>query len=96
MRIVHYVQSQSLLGSFPLVLSRCIRVYSNKNFVTPFLNDNSYDGKQVVHSLGNNGEEGKQQAHLHDVPKILPLAFSLSTMNTKVAPNILRRFSIQK
>jgi len=49
-----------------------------------------------VHGLGNKGKEGKQQAHLYNVPKILLLAFNLSRMHTKVDPNILRRFSVRK
>jgi len=58
--------------------------------------DNLYDGKQELHCLGNSGKEGKWQAHLYNVPKIPPLAFSLSSMHTKVAPNILRGFRMQK
>jgi len=49
-----------------------------------------------MYCFGKNGKEEKQQAHLHNDPKILPLAFSLSSIHIKVAPNMLRRFSVWK
>jgi len=50
----------SKVCSFSLELSRCIRVRSSQNIVTPFTNNSSYNKKQLMHGLGNNGKEGER------------------------------------
>jgi len=69
-----------MLGSFSLELARCIKVQSNSNIVTAFLN----------------GKDGDSRHTYAIFSEVLPLAVSLSGMHTRVALNIFRKIQNSK